>query len=175
VAIIPIRQLGDPVLRQRAKSVADLDAAMERLAMDMIETMYEAPGVGLAAPQVGYSLRLIVFDDGSGSGARTLVNPEVSDLAGEEIIDEGCLSIRGPYAPTSRATRVRVRGRSVTGEPVAFEAEGLLARIMQHEVDHLEGKLFIDRIDAQARREVMRQLREREVAGEEAGQRFRRP
>ena len=176
MAILPIRQLGDPVLREVARPVERFDAALERLARDMIETMYDAPGVGLAAPQVGVSLRLIVFDDGEGDGPRILANPEVSDLLGEQVLEEGCLSIRGPYSETARALHLRARGFDHSGEPVEFEAEGLLARIMQHENDHLNGKLFIDRISAQARREVMRQLREQEVRrGPADGARTGRP
>src|SRR6266511_3814374 len=115
MAILPIRQLGDPVLRQPAKPVEQFDVALFRLVEDMIETMYDAPGVGLAAPQIGRSIRLFVFDDGDGTGARALVNPTVSGLTGEEILEEGCLSIRGPYAPTKRATGVHVTGQSLTG------------------------------------------------------------
>jgi peptide deformylase len=165
MAILPIRQLGDPVLREVARPVERFDAALARLAGDMMETMYDAPGVGLAAPQVGVSLRLVVFDDGDGQGGRILVNPEIDGLVGEQVLEEGCLSVRGPYSETARATHVRARGQSLTGEPVEFQAEGLLARIMQHEVDHLDGKLFIDRISDEARREVMRQLREQEIRG----------
>jgi peptide deformylase len=173
MAILPIRQLGDPVLRQPAAPVERFDEALETLAADMIETMYDAPGVGLAAPQVGRSIRLIVYDDGDGTGARVLVNPTVSDLEGEEVMDEGCLSVRGPYAETRRALRLHTRGRDLKGRPIEFDAEGFLARIMQHETDHLKGKLFIDRLDDDGRREVMRQLREQEVSGR-PGRRFRR-
>jgi peptide deformylase len=165
MTILPIRQLGDPVLREVARPVERFDDALARLAGDMLETMYDAPGVGLAAPQIGVSLRLIVFDDGDGQGGRVLVNPQVENLMGEQVLDEGCLSVRGPYAETARAVHLHVRGSSLTGEPVGFPAEGLLARIMQHEADHLDGKLFIDRISVEARREVMRQLREQEIGG----------
>ena len=135
--------------------------------------MYDAPGVGLAAPQVGVSLRLIVFDDGSDAGHQTLANPEVFDLEGEDVHEEGCLSVRGPYAELGRAYKLRARGLSLQGEPVEFEAEGLLARIMQHETDHLDGMLFIDRLSDESRREVMRQLREQELSRRRTG-RFRR-
>lgn len=174
VRILPIRQLGDPVLRQPAAPVERFDDALAALAADMIETMYDAPGVGLAAPQIGRSIRLIVYDDGSGSGARTLVNPTVTGLEGEEVMDEGCLSVRGPYAETKRAARLHLTAQDLRGGPVEFDAEGFLARIMQHETDHLEGTLFIDRIDEEARRDVMRQLREQEVSGARQGRRFRR-
>jgi peptide deformylase len=173
MTILTIRQLGDPVLRQAAAPVQRFDKALEALAADMIETMYDAPGVGLAAPQIGRSIRLIVYDDGDGTGARVLVNPVVSGLEGEEVMDEGCLSVRGPYAETKRAARLHVRAQDLPGRPVEFDAEGFLARIMQHETDHLEGLLFIDRLDDEGRREVMRQLREQEVSGGRLGRRPR--
>ena len=169
MAIVPIRQLGDPVLREVARPVARFDEALSRLAMDMIETMYDAPGVGLAAPQIGISLRLIVFDEGSGDGARAMANPEISDLEGEEVREEGCLSVRGPFSELARSFRLRARGSTLSGEAVEFEAEGLLARIMQHECDHLDGPLFIDRLTEVARREVMRQLREQELREPQRG------
>jgi peptide deformylase len=165
MAILPIRQLGDPVLREQARPVSAFDDALKRLAQDMLDTMYDAPGVGLAAPQVGVSLRLIVFDDNGGEGPRTLANPEISGLWGEELREEGCLSVRGPFSELGRAARLHARGLDLLGRPVEFEAEGLLARILQHECDHLDGTLFIDRLSPEARREVMRQLREQELKG----------
>src|SRR5436309_12974937 len=120
MAILPIRQLGDPVLRQVTRPVERFDDALVRLAEDMIETMSAAPGVGLAAPQVGRSVRLFVFDDGDGSGARIMANPSISALEGEEVMEEGCLSLRGPYAPTTRAVRLHVRGQALDGRPVEF-------------------------------------------------------
>jgi peptide deformylase len=172
MTIHPIRQLGDPVLRQPSARVERFDAVLAALASDMIETMYDAPGVGLAAPQIGRSIRLVVYDAGDETGAHVLVNPEVSGLEGEEVMDEGCLSVRGPYAETTRAARLHVRAQDLEGRPVEFDAEGFLARIMQHETDHLEGMLFIDRLDAEGRRDVMRQLLEQEVTGQH--RRFRR-
>jgi peptide deformylase len=165
MAILPIRQLGDPILREVSRPVAGFDEALARLAGDMIETMYDAPGVGLAAPQVGVSLRLIVFDDNGGEGARILANPEISDLEDEEIREEGCLSVRGPFSELARAHRLKARGFGPDGQPIEFVAEGLLARILQHECDHLDGTLFIDRLSSEARREVMRELREQELRG----------
>lgn len=165
MTIHPIRQLGDPVLRQPAATVERFDEALALLAADMIETMYDAPGVGLAAPQIGRSIRLVVYDAGDETGPHVLVNPEISGLEGEDVMEEGCLSVRGPYAETTRAARLHVRAQDLRGEPLEFDADGFLARIMQHETDHLHGTLFIDRIDDEARREVMRQLREQEVSG----------
>ena len=157
-----IRILGDPVLKQAAKPIVDFDRALRRLADEMIEAMYAANGVGLAAPQVGLSVQVFTYDDGE-TGPRFLANPELSDLDGETVLDEGCLSIPGPYYPTARAERVRIAGRDLKGEPVEIEAGGLLARIFQHETDHLHGLLYIDRLDEAGRREVLAELRRIEL------------
>lgn len=162
MTVLPIRTLGDPVLRERAVPVETFDDALRRLADDMVETMHAAPGVGLAANQVGVRLACFVYDDRDGH-AGFVANPELSDLEDEETIDEGCLSVPGPYHPTSRALKVRVRGFDLEGKPLDVRAEGLLARIFQHETDHLNGKLYLDRLDDEGRRDVMRQLRELEV------------
>lgn len=162
MTLMPIRTLGDPVLREQTRPVETFDAALRRLAEDMLETMYEAPGVGLAANQVGLSIACFVYDDREG-GAGSVANPIVSDLTGEDILEEGCLSIPGPYHPTMRASRVRLRGQDLQGRPIDTEAEGLLARIFQHETDHLNGMLYIDRLTDEGRRDVMRQLRELEM------------
>ncbi|HZP90629.1 MAG TPA: peptide deformylase [Actinomycetota bacterium] len=164
MAILPIRRLGDPVLRERARDVERFDGSLTRIVDDMFETMYAAPGVGLAAPQVGISLRFFVYDDGEGNKG-FVANPELSELRREEIRDEGCLSIPGPFYPTARALRVRLRGRDLRGEPIEIRAEGLLARIFQHETDHTHGVLYIDRLDDEGRRQVMRMLREHELKG----------
>jgi peptide deformylase len=162
VTVLPIRTLGDPVLRERTTPVEAFDDALRRLADDMVETMHAAPGVGLAANQVGVRLACFVYDDRDGH-AGFVANPELSDLQDEETIDEGCLSVPGPYHPTSRALKVRLRGFDLEGGPLDLRAEGLLARIFQHETDHLDGKLYLDRLDDDGRRDVMRQLRELEV------------
>jgi len=128
----------------------------------MIETMYAAPGVGLAANQVGLRTACFVYDDREGR-AGLVANPRLSDPEGEETLEEGCLSIPGPYHPTVRAARVRLQGADLDGRPLDVVAEGLLARIFQHETDHLNGMLYIDRLDDAGRRDVMRQLREFEV------------
>jgi peptide deformylase len=150
------------VLRERAAPVETFDDALRRLADDMVETMHAAPGVGLAANQVGVRLACFVYDDRDGH-AGFVANPELSDLEDEETIDEGCLSVPGPYHPTSRALKARLRGFDLEGKPLDIRAEGLLARIFQHETDHLIGKLYLDRLDDEGRRDVMRQLRELEV------------
>ena len=160
--VMPIRTLGDPVLREPAKPVERFDRALRRLVEEMTETMYGANGVGLAGPQVGLSYRLFTYDDGE-TGPSFLANPELTLLEGEVIRDEGCLSIPGPFYPTARTERVRIAGQDVRGRPVSVEAEGLLARIFQHESDHLDGRLYIDRLDEQGRRAVMTELREIEM------------
>lgn len=162
MTLMPIRTLGDPVLREQSRPVEAFDTALRRLAEDMLETMYEAPGVGLAANQVGLSIACFVYDDREG-GSGFVANPIVSDLLGEDVLEEGCLSIPGPYHPTMRASRVRLRGGDLEGRPIDMEAEGLLARIFQHETDHLNGMLYIDRLTDEGRRDVMRQLRELEM------------
>jgi peptide deformylase len=160
--LLPIRTLGDPVLREPAKPVESFDRALRHLAKDMIETMYEAPGVGLAGPQVGISLQLFVFDDGE-HGPLFVANPELLDADGEVTEEEGCLSIPGPYHPTTRYKTIRCRGTDVRGKPLDLVAEGLLARIFQHETDHLAGMLYIDRLDDEGRKAVLAELRRIEL------------
>ena len=162
MSVMPIRTLGDPVLREAATPVETFDDALRGLADDMFETMYAAPGVGLAANQVGLRMACFVYDDREGHSG-FVANPELSEPEDEETIEEGCLSIPGPYHPAVRALRVRLRGAALDGSPLDLRAEGLLARIFQHETDHLEGMLYIDRLDESGRRDVMRQLREFEV------------
>lgn len=171
--ILQIRTLGDPVLREPAKPVERFDEHLAQLVADMTETMYDAPGVGLAGPQVGVSLRLFVFDDGE-SGPRCIANPELVEVEGELEEDEGCLSIPGPSHPTKRSKRVRCRGQDAEGRPVDLVGEGLLARILQHESDHLNGKLYIDRLDDDGRRAVMADLRRLELGLPEPPERKRR-
>jgi peptide deformylase len=160
--ILPIRTLGDPVLKTPAHEVTTFDRALRRLMDDLLETMYDAPGVGLAGPQVGLSQRLFVFDDGQ-TGPSFLANPVLSDASDEIVEDEGCLSIPGPYAPTPRYGRITCRGFDVRGRPIEVSGEGLLARILQHETDHLDGVLYIDHLGDAARREVLAELRRIEL------------
>jgi peptide deformylase len=171
--ILPIRTLGDPVLRQPAKPVTGFDRAFRRLCEDMIETMYAAPGVGLAGPQVGVSLRVFVFDDGE-TGPQVVANPELTGGAGELTEEEGCLSIPGPYHVTPRLATIRCRGADAEGKDVDMPGEGLLARIFQHETDHLDGMLYIDRLDEDGRRAVLAELRRIELGLQEPASR-RRP
>ncbi len=168
--ILRIRTLGDPVLREPTKPVTDFDPSLRKLYEDLVETMIDAPGVGLAAPQVGISLRLFVFDDGE-TGPMMMANPVLSDGNGQLLEDEGCLSIPGPYHATPRYAKVRCSGQDLEGRPTEVVGEGLLARILQHETDHLEGMLYIDRLDEEGRRDVMAQLRRIELGLTEPRQR----
>jgi peptide deformylase len=161
MAILPIRTFGDPVLREPSRPVERFDDGLRRLADDMIETMHDAPGVGLAAPQVGRPIRMFVYDVDDAPGV--VVNPELSDHDGEQIEDEGCLSLPGLYFPVRRALRVTVRGVDASGEPVEVRGEELLARVFQHEVDHIDGVLFIDRLDEEERKRALAALREQEL------------
>jgi peptide deformylase len=162
VTIMRIRTLGDPVLREVARPVERFDASLRRLADDLFETMYDAPGVGLAANQVGLTLACFVYDDHE-EHRGFVANPQLADPDAEQLETEGCLSIPGPYHDTARALRLVLRGQDLDGRPIEIAAEGLLARIFQHETDHLRGMLYIDRLDDAGRRDVMRQLRELEL------------
>jgi len=159
-----IRVIGDPVLRERALEVTTLDRGLRKLAKRMIRIMHDAPGVGLAAPQIGVLQRLLVYnvDD----DPRVLVNPQLDEFSEEtEEIDEGCLSVPGVTMPVSRPVSLRVRALDAAGEPLEFRAEGLEARVIQHEFDHLEGVLIVDRTSRSARAAALRELRDREDAG----------
>jgi peptide deformylase len=160
--ILPIRTLGDPVLREPAKPVERFDASLRALADDMLATMYAAPGVGLAGPQVGVGLRIFTYDDGQ-TGPSVMANPVLSDPAGELLEDEGCLSIPGPYHATPRSAGITCSGFDLEGRPRSVTAEGLLARIFQHETDHLDGRLYIDRLDEEGRKAVLAELRRIEL------------
>ncbi len=161
--MMPIRTFGDPVLVIKASDVEVFDDALAHLADDMFETMYAAPGVGLAAPQVGLSMRFFVYDSGQGDRG-AVANPVVSHHEGEEETDEGCLSVPGLYYPTARAMGVRLEGQDVHGEPVSVQAEGLLARIFQHETDHTNGLLYLDRLARRERKRAMADIRDRDLA-----------
>lgn len=155
-----IRVLGDPVLREHAVEVVVFDRSLRKLAKRMLKIMYDAPGIGLAAPQVGVLQRLIVYD--VDDIPRVLVNPVLAEFSEEvEEVDEGCLSVPGLTMPVIRPIRVRVIGFDANGEPLDFWAEGVEARVIQHENDHLEGVLIVDRTTRAARAAVMRELSER--------------
>jgi peptide deformylase len=165
-----MRMLGDPVLREKARPIEHFDASLDRLAADLLIAMHEYNGVGVAAPQIGVSSQFFVYDDGTEEGPRWMANPELVSLEGEQIEDEGCLSVPGLFFPTARAMIVTARGFDEKGDPVEVTGEGLLARILQHETDHLNGLLYLDRLSDEDRREAMRRMRERdlELAGGEA-------
>ena len=146
MAVLPIRTAPDPVLRQRARRVTTVDRSILKLISDMIETMNAAPGVGLAAPQVGIPLRLIVIGMPDEEEI-CLINPEIVRRKGERIVDEGCLSIPGYTGQLKRSETVTVKGRDQHGKEVRIKADDLLAQALEHEIDHINGVLYIDRIE----------------------------
>jgi peptide deformylase len=164
VSTKPIRLFGDPVLRTPAEPVTDFDAELRRLVKDLTETMMDAPGLGLAAPQIGVGLRVFTYyvDDVLGH----LINPSLRLSEDQETDEEGCLSFPGLSYPTPRSYGVVATGFDMHGEPVTLEGTGQLARCLQHETDHLDGVLFIDRLDAAQRKLAMKEIRAAEWWGE---------
>jgi peptide deformylase len=156
MAVLPIRLFGDPVLRSRAKEVVGVDDGVRDLMRGMAETMRAAPGVGLAAPQVGVQRRVIVWEFEEDQGA--LANPVIVAHGGQVEGEEACLSLPGLVYPVMRSEWVRVEGIEASGKAVTVEAEDWTARILQHEIDHLNGVLFIDRLSRPLRREAMAKL-----------------
>ncbi len=161
-----IRLFGDPVLRTPAAPVTDFDKQLRKLVQDLSDTMLKAPGVGLAAPQIGVGLRVFTYYVDGELGH--LVNPDLSLTEETEQADEGCLSIPDVHLPTTRAVGVVAKGWNMHGDPVTIEGTHLLARCVQHETDHLDGVLFIDRLDPAARKEAMKMIRESDWFGPEA-------
>ena len=157
-----IRKFGDPLLRQRAAEVENLDGRLVRLAEDMAETMYAAPGVGLAATQIGVNKRLFVYD--VGDGACTVVNPVITEARGEWDYEEGCLSVPGLHWNIVRPKEVHLTGLDLDGNELSIDADELLARVFQHEVDHLDGILLVERLDPDTRKLAMKTLRARVLA-----------
>ena len=164
MSIRPIRLFGDPVLRTPADPVTTFDAELRKLVADLTDTMQDAPGLGLAAPQIGVGLRVFTYyvDDVLGH----LINPSLQLSDEVEIDEEGCLSFPGLAYPTSRAFRTVATGFNMHGEPVTVEGSGQLARCIQHETDHLDGVLFIDRLDPAQRKLAMKEIRASEWWGE---------
>lgn len=161
VALAQIRQYPDPVLRMRAREVEKFDDELARLVERMTNLMGEAAGVGLAANQVGVLQRIFVFQPTAEDELRALVNPEVVERADETLTeDEGCLSMQGVLVPVGRALRVTIEARDPSGEQVRLELEDMAARVAQHELDHLDGVLIIDRTTAEGRREALAVLRQ---------------
>jgi peptide deformylase len=166
MAILDILHFPDPRLRNRAKPVAVVDDAVRRLIDDMFETMYEAPGIGLAAIQVNVPQRVIVVDISEDRSAPlALVNPEILSRDGVEEMDEGCLSVPGFYEKVQRAERIRFRALDRNGEPFERDADGLLAVCVQHEIDHLDGKLFVDYLSNLKRQRIRKKLEKEQRLG----------
>jgi len=161
MAIYPIRTFPDPVLLMKAADVTDFDSDLEKLADDMLETMYAAPGVGLAAPQIGISKRFFVAD--AGDGPFVMANPEIAETSGKWKFEEGCLSVPGKYWTIKRADYARATGFDLNGEPVEFEGDELMGRVLQHEIDHLSGVLLLDRLSSRLRTQALKELREESV------------
>lgn len=164
MAIQPIRLFGDPVLRTPAVAVVDFDAELRKLVQDLTETMLEAPGAGLAAPQIGVGLRVFTYHVDGVIGH--LINPDLSLSEAQQDGDEGCLSIPGLTYDCKRALSVVARGFDLHGEPVVIEGSEMLARAIQHETDHLDGIMFVDRLDSETRKLAMKAIREADWFGE---------
>ncbi|MGD1011960.1 MAG: peptide deformylase [Acidimicrobiales bacterium] len=161
MAIFPIRVFGDPVLRQRSAEIEEIDGKVARLSEEMVETLYSAHGVGLAAPQVGIERRIFVYD--VGDGPKTVINPVIVESSGEWEYVEGCLSVPDLSWPIVRPMQVHMVGRDLDGNEVSIEGDELLGRVLQHELDHLDGVLLLQRLDKAQRKEAMRILRGRVV------------
>ena len=162
MAIYPIRTFPDPVLLMKAADVTEFGPDLEKLADDMFETMYTAPGVGLAAPQIGVSKRFFVAD--AGDGPFVMANPEIVEASGKWKFEEGCLSVPGKYWTIKRADYVRARGYDLNGDPVEFEGDELMGRVLQHETDHLTGVLLLDRLGGRLRSQALKELREESIS-----------
>ena len=168
MAVLPIHQLPDPILRERAREVTEINGDLQRLIDDMAATMYAAPGLGLAATQVGRLHRLIVFDvsqrEGGPRQLQVVLNPCLTAKEGQVVREEGCLSVPDFSAEVRRHARVTVQGLDREGKPITIAGEGLLAVVLQHEVDHLDGILFIDHISRLKRNLYLRRLK-KQAAG----------
>ncbi len=168
MAKLQILTFPDPRLRKHARPVREVDDRIRKLADDMLETMYDAPGIGLAATQVGVDLQVIVVDvSEERNQPLVLINPEVVAAEGEEESEEGCLSVPGFFEKVKRAERVKVKALDRDGQPLELELEGLLAVCVQHEIDHLKGKLFVDYL-SRLKRERIRKKLEKEARARQA-------
>lgn len=162
MALLEIYTYPEEVLRQVAKPVGTPTDEIRQLVEDMKETMYDAPGVGLAAPQVGHSIRLIVVDPAAGeeeSRFMAVIDPVLEDLGGEIVCEEGCLSVPDVFAEVKRAEKIRLTGMTPEGEPIDQILEGFPAVVVQHEVDHLNGKLFVDYLSGLKRKMILKRLK----------------
>ena len=156
---LTIRQYGDPVLKERAKEVEDIDGAVVNLIDSMIETMYAAPGTGLAANQIGVQRRIFVYD--VGDGPRTVINPQIVESEGEWVYEEGCLSVPGLTWDIVRPNVVHLVGLDLDGNEISLEGSELEGRVFQHELDHLDGILLVERLDEAQRKDALKILRSR--------------
>jgi peptide deformylase len=170
MAVLKVRRYGDPVLRRRAAPIEQVTPDIRRLADDMVDTMYDEVGIGLAAPQVGTSIRLMVVGDEEGRGAQVLLNPAITAQGGSVTAEEGCLSLPGVFAQVTRSKWVTLEAQDLEGRPIAITARGLRARVFQHEIDHLDGVLFIDRLEPVVRDRIKRRIK-KEGFSEDAGHR----
>ena len=160
--MLTIRQYGDPVLKQATKDVEEIDGSVAKLVEDMLETMYAAPGVGLAANQVGVQRRLFVYD--IGDGPQAIINPRITETSGEWAFEEGCLSVPGLSWTIVRPNQVHLTGLDLDGNELSIDAEEYQGRVFQHEVDHLDGTLLVERLDEDQRRQALQVLRSRVLA-----------
>jgi peptide deformylase len=171
MAILSILEFPDDRLRKKASPIQVFDASLKQFVDDLFETMYAAPGIGLAATQVNVQKRVIVIDISEDKNTPLcLINPELVETSGSEEMEEGCLSVPGIYEKVKRAESVRVRAFDVAGDPTVFDAHGLLAVCIQHEIDHLEGRLFVDHLSPLKRQLVRKRIRkeQRQRAGKPA-------
>jgi peptide deformylase len=159
-----IRVIGDPVLKTRAKEVDDIDGRLVALTDGMMESMYQAIGCGLAAPQIGVQRRIVTYD--IGDGPNVIINPEIVESSGVAVFEEGCLSIPGMRFDIERPERVTIRGLDLHGNEVVFEDDEFLARMMQHEIDHLDGILTVDRLSPRDRKRALRAIAEQDLTGQ---------
>ncbi|AUM12993.1 peptide deformylase [Ketobacter alkanivorans] len=159
MAILDILEFPDPRLRTKAKPVTKVDNNIRKLADDMLETMYHAPGIGLAASQVNVHQRIVVIDVSEEKDQPlVLINPEFEVISGEQDFDEGCLSVPGYYETVTRAEKIRLKALNRDGEPFEMECDGILSVCVQHELDHLDGKLFVDHISKLKRERIRKKL-----------------
>ncbi len=169
MTLLTILEFPDPRLRTKAQPVSQFDAALKNLAEDMLATMYAAPGIGLAASQVDRHIQMLVLDVSEEKNApMVIVNPRILEREGSEVCQEGCLSVPGIFADVERAARIKLAAQDVTGKPIEIEADGLLAVCIQHEMDHLVGKLFVDYLSPLKRDMVRKKLEKQRRHSESA-------
>jgi peptide deformylase len=160
MAILEIKEYGEPVLREKALPVKEITPEILNFIKDMAETMYTDSGVGLAAPQVGVSKRIILVD-GEEDGLIVLINPKIIQSEGEVVEEEGCLSVPGIYSKVKRSSKVTIKALNENGDPIEITKEGLASRALQHEIDHLDGILFVDRIGRMERQVLLNKLKKK--------------